>query len=240
MRGPVEELRLFARASLVDPVRQDPVEGAAQLRRRRVVVAATLVVGACVLAWALRIPPGDRLFYLATLLLALVWTTGALASGPLHLGRARTRAGGTARPVVQGLVLGVLVVAVFVVGGLAVAQVPVLRAPVLDLLDHASAGSLTLVALLTAVNSVAEELYFRGAVYAAFPPRTAVWATTLLYTVTVVGAGVPLLLVAAAVLGLVVALQRRVTGGILGPVVTHLVFSLGMLLVLPPVLHAGS
>lgn len=240
MRGPVEELRRFARASMVDPVPQVHAESSRQLLRRRVVVAATFVIGASVLTWALRIQPGDPLFYGATLLLAVVWTVGAFASGPMHLGRAWTRAGGTARPGVQGLALGVLMVAVFVVGGLAVAQVPVLRTPVLALLDHASAGSLPLVALLTALNSVAEELYFRGAVYAAIPRRAAVWATTVLYTLTVVGAGVPLLLVAAAALGLVTALQRRVTGGILGPVVTHLVFSLGMLLVLPPVLHVGS
>ena len=46
-------------------------------------------------------------------------------------------------------------------------------------------------------------------------------------------AGIPLLVLAAAILGLVVGLQRRVTGGILGPTITHLTWSLGMLFLLP-------
>ena len=50
------------------------------------------------------------------------------------------------------------------------------------------------------------------------------------------GSGVPLLVLAAAVVGVVTALQRRVTGGILGPVITHITWSTGMLLLLPPVL----
>lgn len=51
--------------------------------RRRVVSAATLVVGSGVLAWSLRLPPGDALFYPGTLLLALTWIGGARLSGPL-------------------------------------------------------------------------------------------------------------------------------------------------------------
>ena len=53
-------------------------------------------------------------------------------------------------------------------------------------------------------------------------------------------AGIPLLVLAAALLGLVVGLQRRVTGGILGPIITHLTWSLGMLFLLPPVLNAAA
>lgn len=44
----------------------------------------------------------------------------------------------------------------------------------------------------------------------------------------------------ALTLGVVTGLQRRVTGGILGPVVTHLTWSLGMLFVLPVVLDAAG
>jgi membrane protease YdiL (CAAX protease family) len=211
-----------------------------ELRRRRVVAALTLVVGAVVLSVAVRIPPGDPDFYLATGVLAVVWTLGALASGPAHVGYAHTRAGGVARPGVQALAVGAVLLGVFVVGGLVVARIPALSTPVLELLDHAEVGSLPLVALLTAVNGVGEELYFRGALYAALPRATAVWLSTLLYALTVIGSGIWLLVLAAALLGLVTALQRRVTGGVLAPVITHLVFSLGMLFVLPSVLHVGS
>ena len=71
------------------------------------------------------------------------------------------------------------------------------------------------------------------------PPsrRHAVAITTVLYALTTVGSGIPLLVLAAAVIGLVTALQRRVTGGILGPIITHVTWSTGMLLLLPPALE---
>lgn len=233
------ELSAFARAALVAPVERDHSESDEAFRRRRVVAALTLVVGACVLAWALRITPGDSLFYVATLALALVWVLGAFASGRLHLGRAHRRDGGSSRAVVQSLTLGLLL-AIFLVGAVAVARVPVLREPVDRLLAHAAYGSLSVVAVITAVNGVAEELYFRGALYAAIGRRRAVTISTLVYTLVTAAAGIPLLVLAAALLGVVTGLQRRVTGGILGPVVTHLTWSLGMLFLLPVVLDAAG
>ena len=65
-------------------------------------------------------------------------------------------------------------------------------------------------------------------------------ATTVVYALVTAAAGIPLLVLAAALVGLVVAFQRRVTGGILGPIVTHLTWSLGMLFLLPPVLDRLS
>lgn len=234
------ELSAFARAALVAPVERDHSESDEAFRRRRVVAALTLVVGACVLAWALRITPGDSLFYVATLALALVWVLGAFASGRLHLGRAHRRDGGSSRAVVQSLTLGLLLLAIFLVGAVAVARIPVLREPVDRLLAHAAYGSLSVVAVITAVNGVAEELYFRGALYAAIGRRRAVTISTLVYTLVTASAGIPLLVLAAALLGVVTGLQRRVTGGILGPVVTHLTWSLGMLFLLPVVLDAAG
>lgn len=235
--NPVSEVRAFVRAALVDPVPRDHHETDAAFRRRRWVAAITLVVGAAVLGWALRIEAGDSLFYVATFALAAVWTIGALVSGPLHLGRAHTRTGTTdSRAVVQSLALGLLLLGVFLLGALVVAHIPFLRDPVNALLDHAQVGSLALVAVITAVNGIAEELYFRGALYAAVGRRHAVLVTTGVYTLVTAPAGIPLLVLAAAIVGLVVGLQRRVTGGILGPIVTHLTWSLGMLFLLPWVL----
>lgn len=239
--NPVREVRDFIRAALVQPVARDHTESDQAFRRRRLVALVTLVIGAVVLGFALRIRPGDPLFYVATLGLAGVWTAGALVSGPLHLGRAHTRGGGEdARPIVQSLALGALLLVLFLAGAAVVAHVPVLRNPVEHLLDHARLGSLALVTLLTAVNGVAEELYFRGALYSAVGRRHAVAITTVVYALTTAGAGIPLLVLAAALLGLVTALQRRVTGGILGPMITHLTWSLGMLFLLPVVLSTGS
>ena len=238
MRGPIGELRAFLDAALLDPVdgqREDPPE--ARLRRR-VVVARHLRrrLGRA------RVDPAHprratRCFYPASLTLAAVWGVGALASGPLHFGRGHTRSGEReARPIVQSLALGALLLAIFLVGSLVVARIPVLREPVDDLLDHARFGSLPVVLGITMINGVVEELYFRGALYAALPSH-AVAVTTVLYALTTIGSGIPLLVLAAAILGLVTALQRRVTGGILGPIITHVTWSTGMLLLLPPALE---
>jgi uncharacterized protein len=237
----VTEVRSFFRAALVTPVPRDHTESDWAFRRRRVVVVVTLVVGAGILTWALRIEPGDPTFYVATIALAVVWALGAFLSGPLHLGRANTRDGrGSSRAVVQSLALGALLLGVFMLGAVVVARVPFLREPVQELLDHARFGSLALVAVITAVNGLTEELYFRGAMYAAVGRRHAVAITTVVYTLVTATSGIPLLVLAGALVGLVVAFQRRVTGGILGPIITHLTWSLGMLFLLPPVLDRLS
>lgn len=233
-----DELRHFLRAALIRPVPRDHRESDEAFRRRRVVSAVTLVVGALVLGISINLAPGDPRFYLATGLLALVWAVGAVASGRLYLGRAWTRSGLPARPLVQPFAVGLLSVAVFCAGAVVVAQVPVLRDSVDAVLDHARFASLPVVALITVLNGVAEELFFRGALYSAVGPRYSVVITTALYALTTVATGNPMLVFAAATLGLLVGLQRRVTGGVLAPIITHVTWSMGMLFILPPLLTA--
>ncbi len=229
----------FLDAALVRRVPRDHVESDAAFRRRRVVVAITAACGAALLWASFRIPPGDRRFYLATLILALVWAVGSLASGPLHLGWAHTRDGERLRrPVMQSLALGALAVGVFSAGALLVARVPVLRDSLNEVLDHARFGALPIVAAITVVNGLAEELFFRGALFAAIGRRHPVAISTALYTFTTVFSLNLMLVFAAAVLGLLVGAQRRVTGGVLGPVITHVTWSLSMVLILPPLISA--
>lgn len=239
MTNPLHELRAFIDAALIRPVPRNHAQSDTAFLRRRIVAAFTLLIGAGVLGWALQVEPGDPRFYYATLALAGVWTIGAVVSGPLHLGWAHTRDGDAqARPLVQPLAVGALLLGVFLAGAVVVATIPSLRDPVNDLLEYARAGSFGLVFVITAINGAAEELYFRGALYAGVGRRHAVAVTTALYAAVTAASGIVLLVFAAAVLGLVVGLQRRVTGGILGPIVTHLTWSLGMLVLLPVVLAA--
>lgn len=213
-------------------------ESSTQTRRRWVVSLLTLVIGASVLAWSLRIPAGDPLFYPATLLLAAAWIVGARLSGPLPLGRHRDGRPGTGP--LGAVVIGLALLAVFLVGAVVVSQIPPLTAPVQELLDHARKGNLLVVAMITAVNGLSEELFFRGALFAALPRRWQIAGTTVVYTIVTAMAGVPLLALAALLLGVVVALQRRATGGFLAPTITHLVWSLGMLFLLGPTLDFAA
>jgi len=237
---PARELGAFLTAALVTPVERIRTETPGVRRRRRIVVGVTTVAGTVALGSALTIRPGDPLFYAATLGVAAVWVAGALLSGPLHVGSGRTRSGGTSRGVLQGFVLGLMLLALFLAGALVVARIPALRVPVEGLLDHARYGSLWVVALITVVNGVAEELFFRGAVYASLDRRFNATGSTLLYAASTLFSGVPLLTLAAASLGLLTAAQRRVTGGVLGPITSHLTWSLGMLFLLPPTLALGG
>lgn len=234
-RGPIGELTRFVRAALIVPVPRDHRISDEAFRRRRVVVGVTLVVGAVLLGWSLAITPGDPIFYLATVLLAVVWVAGAMLSGPLYRGRANARDGRQdALPIWQPLVLGVAALLVFTLGALIVIPIPFLRDSVNEVLDHARFGSLPIVALVTVMNGVAEETFFRGALYSAIGVRRPVIISTVVYGLTTIVTLNVMLVFSAVVLGVLLGLQRRVTGGVLAPIITHCVWSLGMLFVLPP------
>jgi membrane protease YdiL (CAAX protease family) len=81
---------------------------------------------------------------------------------------------------------------------------------------------------------VGEEVFFRGALFAAIGRNHAVPISTAIYALVTVATGNPMLVFAAVVMGALFALQRRATGGILAPLLTHLVWSMIMLLALPP------
>lgn len=224
-------MRAWLRRSLWEKVARDQRDTPRGLLRRQFVAGATILVGALVLGVSLRIEPGSAWFYPATLLLAGVWTGGALLSGPLHLGRIAVR-DRLRRPVLAPFVLGLGLAAAFLVGGLVLRPVSLVADQVTDVLDHAAQGAMPAIVAVTVVNGIAEELFFRGAVYAALPRRP-VLVSSAAYTVTTVATGNLLLTLAAAGLGVVVGLERRASGGILGPVITHLTWSLAMLFGLP-------
>lgn len=196
--------------------------------------AGFVVLGAAVLGLSLRIEPGSAWFYPATLLLAVVWTVGAFVSGPLHLGRIARR-DRLVRPWATPIAVGLALAGLFVVGALVVRKIPFLGDQVSSVLDYADQGSLPLLVAITLVNGIAEELFFRGAAYAAIPRHPVLW-TSVAYPIATLATGNLMLSFAAVLLGVVVGLERRASGGILAPILTHVTWSLAMLLVLPQVI----
>jgi membrane protease YdiL (CAAX protease family) len=227
--------RRVVRRTLWDPVPRDHRDAPAALRRRQWVAGVTVVAGGALLGLSLRIEPGNGWFYPSTLALAAVWTVGAFASGPLHLGRTWRGRGPGPRPVLVPAVYGALLAVVFLTGALVVRDVPALDHQVRHVLEHADQGSPVLLVVITAANGVAEELFFRGALYAA-SPRRPLAVTTMAYVAATLATGNPMLAFAAVLLGVLVGLERRATGGIQAPIITHVTWSLTMLLVLPVVL----
>ena len=219
--------------SLTDPVPRDHEETDRQFLRRRVVVAVALVAGAVLLGFSLAIRPGDSTFYALTGAVAVVWTAGGLASGPLHLGYISFR-GGLRRPVLMPFVTGLVAAAVFVAGALAVREIPPLRDYVENVLVHAQQGSTALIVVVTLANAIGEEIFFRGALFAAIGRRNAVVISAIVYAIATLATANPMLVFAALTLGVVFGLQRRASGGILAPIITHVTWSMIMLFALRP------
>jgi membrane protease YdiL (CAAX protease family) len=210
-------------------------EGPATIRRRRIVVVVVLVIGGALLGYSLTRPPGDESFYWLTLALAGVWALGAFASGPLHLGCIRLR-GRNQRPVITGTAIGIALGAAFLVGGLIAREIPGVREYITRVLEFANYGPLVFITFITVINGIAEELFFRGALYTALGKWHPVLVSTVIYVVaTGATTGNPMLGFAALILGVVCAFERRATGGVLAPMLTHFFWGLVMVLALPPI-----
>jgi membrane protease YdiL (CAAX protease family) len=201
--------------------------------RRRSVVILTLIVGSVLLSISLSIDPGDSSFYPMTFALAAVWIIGALASGPLHLGAYPPPRGGPVQATFIGVGVGLVLGAIFVVGGLVVREIPPIADFISDVLDHADQGTFSLILATAIVNGIAEEMFFRGAVYTALKGHAPVIFSTVIYVIATLASGNPMLGFAAILLGAVSALERRATGGVLASMGTHVSWTIIMVFVLP-------
>jgi uncharacterized protein len=201
--------------------------------RRRVVVVIVLLIGAGVLSLALRRHPGESSFYWLSLALAGVWALGAFVSGPLHLGGVCWR-GRNQRPVISGTTIGLLLGAVFVVGGLIAREIPAVAHLITRVLQYTDQGSWRLTMAIALIGGIAEELFYRGALYTALGRFHPALVSTVVYVIATLASGNLMLGFAAIFLGTVCALERRATGGVLAPILTHFVWTLVVLLALPP------
>ena len=85
----------------------------------------------------------------------------------------------------------------------------------------------------TLLSGAAEEVFFRGAVYAAAGTGHPVAVSTAVYVLSTSATRNPALVLAAAVAGAVFGAQRRATGGLQAPLLTHLTWSALTLRFLP-------
>jgi len=191
------------------------------------------LTGAALLGAALSSTPGTPRFYALTLGTAATWTVGGLASGPVHRGFRAT-------PVPHRLVAAPVLFAaaafpVFYGCALVARRVPLLNRAISRVLRYAHRGDPRAVLATTLLSGAAEEIFFRGAVYAV-AARTGrpVAVSTVVYALSTTATGNPALVLAASVLGTVFALQRRATGGIQAPLLTHLTWSALTLRFVPP------
>ena len=177
---------------------------------------------------------GSARFYLLTTSLAGTWTVGALGAGPVPwCGDGwRIRPASAARALIVVPVLtGATTFAVFYGAARVARHQRTLRRAIASVLRYAEAGSAPLVVLIASSSGVAEELFFRGALWSGPRPlRT----TTLAYAASTAATGNPALVLAGLITSVIFGWQRDATGGVLAPAITHVTWSVLMLRYLPP------
>ena len=177
---------------------------------------------------------GSARFYWLTTSLAGTWTCGALGAGPIPWrgDGGRTSPGSAARALIAvPIATGAATFAVFYGAARIGRRHHALRRAIASVLSYADAGSTPLVMLIAAGSGVAEELFFRGALWSGSRPlRT----STLAYAASTAATGNPALVLAGLITSVIFGWQRDATGGVLAPAVTHVTWSVLMLSCLPP------
>jgi uncharacterized protein len=183
---------------------------------------------------------GSVRFYLLTASLAGAWTGGAIGAGPVPWRGDvwRTRPARPARAlIVVPVVTGAATFAVFYGAARAARRHRTLRRAIASVLRYADAGSAPLIVLIAAGSGVAEEMFFRGALWSGPRPlRT----TTLAYAASTAATGNPALVLAGLITSMIFGWQRAATGGVLAPAITHVTWSVLMLRFLPPLFRGAD
>ena len=204
----------------------------ARLHRCRI-VSATGISGAGLLAASLSARAGSHQFYLLTAGLAATWTGGALVAGPVPLHGAPGRGNGPYHLAVMPVLTGAGAFGLFYGAARLARHIPVLDRAVTSVLRYAEDGSAALVLLTASAAAVAEELFFRGALWSLVERAHPLATTTLAYTATTAVTRNPALTIAGVTTSVLFGLHRRTSGGILAPAFAHLTWSLLMLTCLP-------
>jgi hypothetical protein len=203
--------------------------------RRRAPLAGVLTVGTALLGASFSTKPGSAAFYALSLGAAGTWLIGGLQLSSVHLGWVPA-APDRLRAVAAPIATGVAAFGIFYSAARIARRIPVLNEAISSVLRYAQKGSDPLVMLTALANGLGEEVFFRGALFTALGGRHPVLASTAIYTLAATATRNPALMLASGTMGALFGLQRRATGGIQAPVLTHLTWSTLMLRFLPPLL----
>lgn len=171
--------------------------------------------------------PGSGRQTALTYVLTAVLLIGSYASGGWP--RAHRKAG--RHPLVGPVLTGVLLFVAFAFFGWATSWIGPIDRGVDELVRHGRTGEWWQVGLGVLAAGAAEEVLFRGALFERV--RLPVVTTTLAHMATTLSAGNVALTLAAGVLGVVLGLSRRASGGWFAPAVTHVVWMLLIVAWLP-------
>ena len=204
-------------------------------RRRRQLAAAVALTGTGLLGASLSTKPNSRAFYALTFSVAGTWLVGGLATEPLDWSSLRGEERSLGRLVAVPVLTGVVAFGTFFGAALVARHIPILNEGLTSVLNYAERGSDSLVMATTLANGVAEEVFFRGSLFTALAGHNPVAGSTAVYMLATCATRNPALVLASGVMGTLFAVQRRASGGLLVPVLTHVTWSALMLRYLPAV-----
>ena len=206
----------------------------ARRRNPRRIVTAVGIGGAGLLATSLSTKADSPQFYILTIGVAGTWAASALSAGPIPLDMTRSWDAARCRTAVISVLTGAGAFGIFYGAARLARHIPPLNRAIGGVLHYVDDGSTPLVLLTACAAAVAEELYFRGALWSRVQDSHPVVKTTLAYAATTAATRNPALVIAGTATSVLFGLQRRSSGGVLAPALTHLTWSLLMLWYLPP------
>jgi uncharacterized protein len=201
--------------------------------RRQGLVGAVALTGTGLLGASLSTEPDSTQFYALTFAAAGTWLVGGLVAEPVHLRSPRTDERSAGRHVVIPILTGAAAFGVFFGAAHVARRVPILNEALESVLSYANRGSDPWVLATTLANAVGEELFFRGALFSALGVHNPVPVSTVVYMLATTATRNPALVLASGVMGSLFALQRRASGGVQSPILTHVTWSALMLRYIP-------
>ena len=193
------------------------------------------LTGTGLLGASLSAKPASSKFYALTFSVAGTWLVGGLVAEPLHWDSLRGDERSFGRLVAVPVLTGVAAFGAFLGAALVARRIPVLNEALSSVLDYAERGSDAWVMATTLANGVGEEVFFRGTLFSALGSSHPVGVSTAAYMLATSATRNPALVLASGVMGTVFALQRRASGGLVAPILTHVTWSALMVRYLPVV-----
>jgi membrane protease YdiL (CAAX protease family) len=198
------------------------------------------LTGTTLLGASLSTEPDSTEFYGLTFAVAGTWLLGGLASEAPQLCSARTDDRSFGRLVMTPVLTGAVAFGAFFSAALVARRIPILNEALASVLSYADRGSDPWVLATTLANGVAEEVFFRGALFSALGVHSPVPVSTAVYMLTTAATRNPALVLAAGVMGSLFAVQRRSSGGVLAPILTHVTWSTLMLRYVPSLFRGAA
>lgn len=190
-----------------------------------------LVLGTGTLYLTFTVSYDSSLFFKYSMVLGACWLAVFIAGLAIDDGVSPSERAPVAKAAWLGLLGGLAVGIVSVVGAWVLSLLPWTADLIAEVLGPVGADNFGPVFVTALIVGAAEELAFRGGVFALFRERPILWST-LIYAIVTCATLNPALVLATVVIGLPFAWLRQWTGQVIAPMLAHMAWTTVTLCVL--------